>query len=806
MNEKFHPSTIHQATIRRIEYIEITMQNQPVHTPSFSGYKKMLPSIVVLAALAACGGGSTGELTTATDLPTESTAKTNNPKAAGPAQNTSVVTEPTSPTAPSTTPEPSTPTSTSPPTDSTTAPTTDTSTGTSPPPTEPSAPTAPTAPVAVAKEAFSCATGAITCVEVAATSSQTQSSVPVTFGQPFKAKDWYPSSQGLTAKVDGVEIPLQADEIASHQDSSARFAVLSAQLNNMQSGQTRIINLYAAAKNSSNPTVPANPDWNIELEARVYDASGNVTGTLVALPQAQLKDEIAKNTSRRLHGSVASEYTVVTGFKNKTTGEVHPHLTARLHTRLHDGGNRIRTDVVLENTRTWTPNPANITYDLTIKRNGTVLHSQPKFTHYHHARWHKVVWTGGAEPAQRVRHHMPYFLSTRATWNYDLNLKVPETVLANEASRLISVRASQASLGPMGNVFLAPYFPGTGGRPEIGPIPRWTAQYLISQDDRIREVMLANADAAAAVPTHYRDEVTGQPVDVVTHPNITVRFGTSSPAVPKSSDTTIWSADTAHQGSFAYIPYLITGDAFYLDETIFWAAWNIAAVNPSYREGSKGLIKSNEVRAQAWALRSIGEAARALPDSHKLKSYFQARLVNNLNWYAEKYINSPTESSLGAIQHPDDPNETSPWQNDFMSIVFSQQAENLEPKASETLAWFSKFTVGRFMNDDNGFCAARAPGYYWFYRDSAGKLITTWKDLFARNYPTDVGTACSKLTIDGGYPTLSIGYAAYARGMLGATANAGVPNAKEGYDKWKAMTPLMDASLASDPTWAISPR
>lgn len=621
--------------------------------------------------------------------------------------------------------------------------------------------------------------------------------MPVTFGQPFKAGDWT-ANMGLVAKEsNGTVVPLQADEISSHRDGSVRFAVLSAQVSNVQASQPRVINLFTAAKSASTPNVPADPAWNIEVETKVYSGT-TVIATLVAQPQAQLKAQIAQAQGRRLSGAVASEYTVVTPFKDKATNQAHPHLTARFHTRLYEGGNRIRTDVVMENNRTFVANPANITYEMVIKRNGTAIHSQPKLTHYHHARWRKVVWTG-AEPQYRLRHHMPYFLASRATWNYDLNAKPSETTLAAEASRLAS-----ANTAPMGPAFITTYFPQTGGRQDIGPLPRWTALYLVSQDDRARASMLANADAAAGIPVHYRDENTDQPLSVVNYPDVSVMFGSSSPEVPKGSGSTGWDVDSAHQASFAYIPYLVTGDAFYQDEVMFWAAWNIAGINPNYRGRDAGLINSDQVRGQAWSLRSIAESAWALPDAHPMKNYFQVRLSNNLNWYAQKYVGSASESPLGAIQKPDSSAETSPWQNDFMGTVFGLIAENGEPKAQDTLNWFSKFNVGRFANEP-GFCAAHAPGYYWNFRDANGAYITTWNALYAKNYGADVGKACSALSPDG-YANEAGGYAAYARGMLGAAANASVSGARDAYARWKSMTPNMDAAFKADPTWAIVPR
>ena len=655
-----------------------------------------------------------------------------------------------------------------------------------------------------AETSLQCAPGAITCLEVVSTGRQTQASVPVTWGQAFRAGDWQHATQSLTAQVDNAPIALQADEISSHRDGSARFAVLSAQLINVPAAQKRIINLYATAPTRPLPpaSLPQNPDWNLEIEAQLYDSSQRLIGTLIALPQEQLKTQIATHVPPRLQGPVATEYTVVAPFKDKATGQTHPHLTARLHTRLYDAGQRIRTDVVLENTRTWTPQPGNITYALTIRRNGNVLYEQPAFTHYHHARWHTVLWTGEAAPALRTRHDMPYFMASRASWNYDLSLAVPEKTLAKQFTQLQDKRQEQKSLGPMGNVFLTPAFGTTGGRADIGPFPEWTVYYLLSQDERAKEVMLANADAAGSVPIHYRDEETGQPLDVVRHPTVSALFGTSRPLLPAVKDRTIWAPDSAHQGSFSYIPYVVTGDAFYLDETIFWAAWNIASVNAQYRNESAGLIRSNQVRAQAWALRSIGEAVRALPDVHPMKKYFDERLANNLN----TFINPADASPLGILHHHGDISRIHPWQNDYVSIVLSLLAQNKAPHAAEALQWTSQFTVGRFLNEASGFCLARTPGGGWVYRDEKGKYIQTWKEMFELNYPSDKNIPCSALTINEGYPHLGVGYAASARAMLAAASNAGIPAAKSAYFQWKSMTPLMDEKMATSPTWAIVPR
>jgi hypothetical protein len=639
-------------------------------------------------------------------------------------------------------------------------------------------------------------------VEIASNSSQSQSSVPLTFGQPFKAGDLL-STQGLIATdSSGASVPLQMDDVSSHRDGSVRFAVLSTKVSNLAGNEKRVINLFTGAKTSSTPAVPADPAWNLEVEANVYDSSGNVT-TLIAQPQAQLKAQIASGAGKRLSGPVAAEYTVVTPFKNKATGAVHPHLVARLHTRLYEAGARIRTDAVIENNRTFVAGPSNITYSMTIKANGQTVLTQPKFTHVHHARWHKVVWTGTA-PQVTLRHNLPYFMASKITWNYDLSLKVPESVLAADASSL-----ANADTSLMGPAYILPYFPTTGGRRDIGPLPRWAALFLVTQDSRARASMMANADAAAGIPIHYRDETdpNDQPLSIDRHPEVTLRYDSSIPAVPKGSGSTIWEPDQSHQPSFAYIPYLITGDAFYQDEMMFWANWNLTYAPPGniYRNYAAGLVKWEQVRGQAWILRSLGEASIALPDTHPRKAYFNTLLANNMDWYEKQYVSGSSESPMGAIEKSDSHGESGPWQNDFVGIVFSYLTENNVPKAQSVLNHFSKFNVGRFTNDANGFCAAKGPGYYWYIRNASDAFITSWSELYARNYASEVGKPCSSVSLEG-YPNEAAGAAAYSRAMLAAAANAGFSGSANAYTKWKSMTPNMDSAFTSDPTWAIVPR
>lgn len=518
-----------------------------------------------------------------------------------------------------------------------------------------------------------------------------------------------------------------------------------------------------------------------------------------------LERAIADGKPGRLDGAVTREYALAIPFTEVGTGGKHPQLTARLHIRLHEGGSRIRTDMVLENNWAYEPQPGNVMYELSVSQNNKLIHRQEAFTHYHHARWHKVFWAGDA-PKIRLRHHMPYFLASRATWNYDTALPIPEHVLAAEADRL-----AKADTRPMGPAFVTTYFPGTGGRHDIGPLPRWTALFLVTQDPRAEASMLANADAAAGIPIHYRDAATDQPVSILAHPGLALQLGKSSAKdapPPMRNDATIWSPDTAHQASFAYVPYLVTGDLFYLDEVMFWANWNLAHTVPEYREWSRGLMYSEQVRGQAWGLRSVGEAVRALPDKHPMSAYFKAGLNNNLKWYVDHFPRNSDRSSvspLGFLELRSMPGSASYWQSDFLALVMGQLAESGDIFAAEYFRWLTRFTVGRFLHEDEGYCRPIALNYkYLKVRDESGKPIDNWGKLFRTNWP-EIPKCRPDLPL-GGYPESASGFAAYAKAMLAVAVGLDIDGARSAYDWLQANTPSMPAAMAQDPTWAIVPR
>lgn len=638
----------------------------------------------------------------------------------------------------------------------------------------------------------------ITSLNVASTSGTTQTNLPVTFGHPFAQGDFDPSTESLYAKVDGADVPIQFDAVSTFADGSARLAVLSAQIPSIAGNGTKELEIYAG-DSFVQPSGTFNTDnWDPVVVLTIGGA------TWTATPRAQLLSQIASNTGVRLNGPVAKELRVSVPFKN-VSNQDHTQLRARFDVRLYSNGS-IRTDLIIENGWLFVASPANITYSLVCTQGagGSTIFSQSSFTHYARARWHRVFWNG-TQSQYRPNHNKAYFMDSKITWNYDRTLTISSTALNTIQSNL-----SMGGSGPMATGGLTVDMPGTGGRDEIAPIPKWSAMWLLSNDARAWTAMLGNADASATAPVHFRDQTSDLPVSIVTYPNVAVRYGTSSPSVPATPTGTTWTPDIAHQGSYCFIPYVVTGDYFYLEEMTFWTSWNVAAVDPSGRGTSSGyLAPVEQLRGLAWGFRSLLECSYALPDGHPQKSYFTTLKNNNISFLNSNYTfvgDNTYVMPLGGCKGIYNNNEIPGYENDFFMYSLTWGLENGETGLQATVNNIARYIVGRFTaaTQAAGFCTSRA-AHYWFVSRSGSTPYTTWATYGAAN---GNGSSCGTVAQAGdpAYPDWAEGYAAVARGMLGSATNAGVTDAATTWTRWLSFTPNLAADFTNSPQYCIVPR
>jgi hypothetical protein len=503
-----------------------------------------------------------------------------------------------------------------------------------------------------------------------------------------------------------------------------------------------------------------------------------------------------------LNGPVAVERDLLVPLIGEKSGRPHPHLVARVHWRTYRASGAARADVIIENDWTYEPGPQNWLYDVTLHRDDVEVYSRLAVKHFQHARWHRVIWSEGrAEPG--LRHDIRYLLSSGAVPHYDETLAIPDDVVRDEAKRL-----AESDTGPMGTAGLTTYMPMTGGRRDIGPLPTWAVLYLLTMDPRMKAVLLANADAGGGIPIHYRDKTTELPVSLDDHPGLAMVYGRSSArdALPAlGAADTPWSPETSHHPSLFYVPYLVTGDLFYLEEQQFWANWVLGAMDPNYRDGARGLLHANQVRGQAWSLRTLGEAATVTPDAHPLKAYFNAKLTNNINWYLEHWArnsNPADVSKLGLTERQDEPGTMAPWQQDFLFLAVGHLAELGIAGADEIDRWLGRFNVGRWSSEAEGYCRMNAPAYYINVRRKTDhSWIDSWSELYRANWPEQV--SCPQ----GGFAdTTPGGYVANAYAMLGLATDLHIAGAAAAFRRLREESPVMLGGFAHDPTFAIVPR
>ena len=550
------------------------------------------------------------------------------------------------------------------------------------------------------------------------------SSVPLTFGQVFRPGALRPSDTLQLALADGRRLPLQADLKALHPDGSVRHVILSAAPPQPAPGKPLVFGLVKGG------AAPAR-----QGDAGFADALRSGADTTVQLTidgqrySAQLGQLLARaKPALWLDGPVVREWQVLAPLSGPD-GKPHPHLAAQFALRWYPGLERARIDLTVENNWAYAPSPQNFRYDVRVNVGGREVYAQEGLTHFHHARWRKLFWLGG-EPGVHLRHDTAQLIDSLALPNYDRTIRIDERALSRLHERW------RANSEPMQPGAAVRSMPTTGGRPDIGLLPGWATMYLLGMDRRAAELTLGTATLSGSWSMHYRDARTGLPVSLADYPYM-ARAGTPSgdarnratgkneqfpPCPSASACETPNKADIAHHPGLPYLPYLLTGDHYYLEELQFWAMYAALAQNPAYRQGAKGLLKQDQIRAQAWGLRTLGQAAYITPDRHPLKDDLRQVLDANLDWYEANYTRNPAANRLGVVlKNAKDSTYAkkrgiAPWQDDFFTSATGHLAELGFDKARSLLAWKARFPAARMTGA--GACWITGAAYAMVVREA----------------------------------------------------------------------------------------
>ena len=660
----------------------------------------------------------------------------------------------------------------------------------------------------------------VTDMRIRSTSSAAQTQVPITFGQVF-APGALLVSESLTGRLaNGFVLPLQIDVKATHPDGSVRHAIISAILPSLASNQTQSISLIKIA-GSDNLTSGGPTPADVLATGFTAGISMVVDGQTY---HAAIEEPLASGEyTTWLSGRHLGEWLINVPFKT-AQGVAHPHLQARVALRAAGAPMRIRVDMTIENAWAYEAAPKNQVYDIDLQINGRSVYAKSALLHYHQARWRKTFWSG-VEPQVHVMHDTAYLIASRSVPNYDQSVTMAEAALNG-----YQAGNNGAAVEPMATGMATRSMGETGARPDIGLLPGWAAATVLSMDQRAKDAMLGTANLAGSWSAHYRDRVTGRPVSLLDHPYMTLlgnRGDTVNPATGQSeafpdcvSDCgNPNSADSAHQPGFSYLPYLLTGDFYHLEELQFWTMYNLFQSNPGYRENIKGLFNRDQVRGQAWSMRTLAEAAFITPDSDPLKSQFQQFLANNLDWYNKTYAGNTAANKLFVLTNGyafayDNNLGLAPWQDDFFTQSIGHVADLGFTKALPLLKWKTRFAIGRML--DSQYCWILGAIYSMKVRATAtSDLYATFGEVYRANAPAGVdGLACAspemaaKLGLRVGEMTgYAFGETGYPSNLQPALAYAADVNGREGVAAWKVFDARpVKPDYSGSPQFAIVPR
>ncbi len=203
----------------------------------------------------------------------------------------------------------------------------------------------------------------------------------------------------------------------------------------------------------------------------------------------------------------------------------------------------------------------------------------------------------------------------------------------------------------------APYLEDPGNRAEIGPYPDWAARYAVHPDNlNYWEATLRNGDSQGSYSFQLAESSDGiTPYSAINHvnfvaPGIFQGTGQDSPNDGLVSpfngfgyyDPNVWQfGEDAHTPSWAFIPYLVTGDRYYADELRYMGSFAISFASVPERGTSPNLSfdprhPNPQPRGVAWGLRNITDAALYLPDADPWQATLRTvaeAVVSRINFY-----------------------------------------------------------------------------------------------------------------------------------------------------------------------------
>lgn len=680
-------------------------------------------------------------------------------------------------------------------------------------------------------------TGDIVAFAVQDANSQATAARYITFGQVFLDGAVQPGESLVAQEIGGQATPLQIDPLALWPDGSVRFAAVSLEVPTLKPAMN--VPYVIASSSLASPTNSGSP---LNFSASPFSLtvtlnfSGSSQSTKTINLYSALMQTLSTNPDFWLSGPLAVQARVDVPITNTL------HVTADI-TEYKNG--QINADVQFNNDNTSVINQppgaplVPLTYVASVDLDG-ITETYSIGDQYQYQDWHTVVSTGGGG-FLNVIHDPVYFERTGALLPFDASTGVSAQTL-NGMSAMLLTPGFGAPLATNG---VTQYMPAPGGRDDIGYTTSSNATWLITQSPVAAAVALMQGDAGGAVPWNFK-LASGRWLNTADYPEIwsdprsgqwgTLALANSSPVPSGSVPYSGWTPDPAHMPDLAYIPYLMTASRWYLDRLDAQAAFSLSNEWPENRDVGgyadilMNTVGSQQMRAAAWSMRAVIEAAWIGKTGSWAQQYFASVEADNWNWaksqesqltsnagvMAGYWLPSTSDYYLCTASLPgcSDYNSsnppvwlgTAPWQQDFLSGVIIEAALMGDAQAQQIAEWQRNWIVGRFTgsgeNPHDG-CAYMIPlGTYPSGGQGSAGYFTSWGQM-------ETALTASGLSNGAGWAHSNGYYCQLARSVLGGLltlnpGDSGVETALSVLDSSGA--PFIDlASLQNSPNFNVAP-
>lgn len=584
-----------------------------------------------------------------------------------------------------------------------------------------------------------------------------------TFAQLFAPGD-LPAGQGLVARINGVSVPVQIDVKNRHEDGSVKHAVLSVERPPLNAGASVEVVLERGA------AAPAKPAVDLAAVASQH------TMSVVLTPQGQAPvtiDVIDALRKAIADGSASFWQKGELATQARVTVELPGSLRAEFDvTAFRDG--QISVDAQFNNDQAMQAVGGRVAYDVSVMLDGRQV-VRESVNQGQYQNWQAEVSSGGMNGGQglgspgsgwlNIKHDVEYLKDAGAVANYDLSIAPNASVLQSYGSAI----AAPGWSAPLAANGVLQAMGTTGGRADIGFTTMSNTAWLMTGDARAASYSIGQAEAAGSTPWNLWDTTNKTWLNTDFYPRLWTdpRGGTGSPGNPNSGSLTQqpdsltgWSLASSHQPDLSYVPYLLTGERWMLDNLQAQSAWSVMSQWPAVRfDGDGVIVNQNQVRGAAWSLRQIDNAAWISPDGTAENAWFDKISANNWNWLVSKIPEwtAAQGEAHGWLPGVYTPGLTSPWQQDYFASTTIAAAKRGNDTAETFLAWQKNFLIGRFTSESKGFEQRDGAAYNIAVANpTTGVPFKTWAEIGAQTVARGLSNGDGWAQSNGDYGQLAM--------------------------------------------------